>query len=93
MNWAEDQSRHRMAMESRVINSDIVKSWVGLASAFVLTMTAIVFGGILVYLGHDIAGGTMATSGLAGLAGTFIYGTSSQRRERTEKAKILSGRK
>jgi uncharacterized membrane protein len=93
MDWAEDQSRHRMAIEARVIKNDIIKSWVGLVSAFVLTMTAIILGFILIYCGHDWAGSVVSTSGLAGLAGTFIYGTSSQRRERTEKAMIMSGRK
>jgi len=82
-----------MAIETRVVESDILKSWLGIASAFVLTLTAIISGSVLVWHGHDWAGGAIATSGLAGLAGTFIYGTSSQRRERTEKAKIMSGRK
>jgi uncharacterized membrane protein len=93
MDWAEDQSRHRMILESRVIRSDIWKSWAGLIAAFIITMTAIVGGGILIYLGHEVSGATVATSGLVGLSGTFIYGTSSQRRERIDKAKIMSGRK
>jgi uncharacterized membrane protein len=93
MNWAEDQSRHRMTLESRVVHSDILRSWAGLVSAFVITMTTIVFGGGLIYLGHDGAGFGLATTGLVGLAGTFIYGTSAQRRERIDKARIMSGKK
>jgi uncharacterized membrane protein len=93
MNWAEDQSRHRMTLESRVVHSDILRSWAGLVSAFVITMTTLVLGGSLVYLGHDAAGVGLATTGLVGLAGTFIYGTSSQRRERIDKARIMSGKK
>jgi uncharacterized membrane protein len=93
MNWAEDQSRHRMTLESRVVHSDILRSWAGLVSAFVITMTTIIFGGSLVYLGHDAAGVGLATTGIVGLAGTFIYGTSSQRRERIDKARIMSGKK
>lgn len=90
MDWAEDQSRHRMMLETRVIHSDIIKSWAGLASAFIITMTAIIYGGTLIAWGHDTAGATLASVGLAGLAGTFIYGTRSQRQERTEKARITS---
>jgi uncharacterized membrane protein len=93
MDWAEDQSRHRMGLESRVVHSDILRSWVGLIAAFVITMTTIIVGGILIYLNHDWAGTGLATTGLAGLAGTFIYGTTSQRRERIDKAKIMSGKK
>jgi uncharacterized membrane protein len=93
MDWAEDQSRHRMALESKVVGSDIRRSWQGLWCAFTITMTAIILGSALVYVGHDWAGTVIATSGVAGLAGTFIYGTSSQRRERSEKAKLMSGQK
>jgi hypothetical protein len=82
-----------MALERQVIRSDIVRSWAGLISAFIITMTAIVSGGALIYGGHDWAGLGVVTLGLSGLAGTFIYGTSSQRRERADKARMMSGRK
>lgn len=82
-----------MALETRVINSDIRRSWWGLAAGFTVAMTIILMGGSLVYLGHDTAGATIATIGLASLVGTFIYGTASQRSERIEKAKIMTGQK
>jgi hypothetical protein len=37
-------------------------------------------------LGHDWAGGTIATGSLASVVGVFIYGTKSRKQERERKA-------
>jgi len=87
----EDQSRHRMGLEKYVIHSDVYRSWAGLVCGFLIAVFTIVTGGYLVLSGHDGAGGTIATLGLASLVGVFVYGTHSQRAERVEKAKIMSG--
>lgn len=93
LNVAERQSDHRMDIERKVITSDIRRSWAGLAAAFILSLTTVCIGGYLVYLDHDTAGATIATAGLGSVVGTFIYGTKSQREERVEKAKLMSGKK
>ena len=90
---AEDQTRHRMDLESRVIKSDLRRSWAGLACAFLITMTALTIGGGLVYQGHSIAGTMFAGLGLTGLTGSFIYGTRSRRAEREAKQKLVTGKK
>jgi hypothetical protein len=71
-----------MSLESRVIKSDTHRSWWGLAAGFLVSIHAISVGGYLAYQSHDTAGATIATASLAGLVGTFIYGTRSQRQER-----------
>lgn len=88
-----DQAHHRMELEKAYLKSDRRRSWGGLVAGFVIAMTALCGGMTLVYFGHDLAGTTLGTSGLGGLVGTFVYGTRSQRSERLEKAKIMTGRK
>jgi uncharacterized membrane protein len=93
MNLAEDQSRHRMNLEKYVIGSDVRRSWAGLVSALLIAAAVVFVGWDAVRLGHPGSAATIITVGLSSLVGTFIYGTSSVRRERTEKARIMSGRK
>jgi uncharacterized membrane protein len=88
-----DQAHHRMDLEKRSLVSDRRRSWGGLLSALVISLVCIGVGGWLVHEGHDAAGTAIIAIDLVGLAGTFIYGTQSQRRERTEKAKLMSGKK
>lgn len=90
---AEDQSRHRMALESAVVHSDLKRSWAGLFIGAVVALSFLGTGGFLVYTGHDTAGGTIATATVASIVGAFVYGKHSQEKERTEKAKIMAGKK
>jgi hypothetical protein len=43
-------------------------------------------------MNHDVAGASIVGLGLTGLVGTFIYGTQSQRKERIEKTRIMTGK-
>lgn len=90
---AEDQARHRMALEKKVVDSDIWRSWAGLGSGLIVSCMMIWTGYSAIMAGYSIAGGTLATAAVATLAGVFIYGTNSQRKERIEKAKMMSGKK
>ena len=44
----------------------------------------------LILKGHDYAGASIVTVTIVGLAGTFIYGTRSQRKERDKKVELMS---
>lgn len=90
---AEKQAQHRQGLESSTVKSDSKRAYLGVVSAFVLSFTAILGGIIAVCLGHDTAGAAISTTGVALLAGTFIYGTIARRGERVEKAKIMAGEK
>jgi uncharacterized membrane protein len=90
---AEDQARHRMALEKKVVESDIRRSWAGLGAGTLVSGMMITFGYSAIMAGYGVAGGTLATAAVVGLASVFVYGTNSQRKERIEKAKIMSGRK
>jgi uncharacterized membrane protein len=88
---AERQSLHRQTMESAVITSDSRRADLGVVSALVLCFTSIVGGVVAISLGHDAPGSLISTTGVIGLAGTFIYGTISRKNERKEKALIIAG--
>lgn len=92
MQLAEDQTRHRMSLEASVIRSDIYKSWAGLASAFVITMTSLGLGAYLILNGHPVAGSVFGGSSIAGVVTAFIYGTATRKSERVEKQKAVTGK-
>lgn len=93
MNLIEDQARHRMFLEKKVISADVWRSWAGLACGFVIALAFLGAGVHVIGLGHPVSGTTLSTTAIVGLVGTFVYGTQSQRKERVEKAKMMSGRK
>lgn len=84
---AKDQSDHRQVLEKSVINSDIKNSRLGLYFGFIIGMTGIISGTILIAVGHVIAGSVIGGGTLASLAGTFVYGSQGRKREREEKTK------
>ena len=90
---SEKQSEHRMSLEKQVVTSGITRSWIGLVFEFLI---ACIFAGAGVWvasMGHPGAGATIATVSVASLVGVFVTGTLSQRSERIEKAKTMSGKK
>ena len=81
----ENQVSHRSYLERAVIDRDNRRADWGVICAFVICICFLVSGSWLVSTGHDTAGGVIATTGIAGIAGTFIYGTNSRRSERESK--------
>src|ERR1700685_4362438 len=71
---AEQQSRHRQSIETTVVNSNAFVQKLGPLLGFVLGMTAVVGGIILILKGKDGYGLASILTPLAGLAGVFIYG-------------------
>lgn len=82
---AERQTDHRIAIES-----DVRRSQLGLIFGFVLALCCIVGGCTVAALGHDAAGGTIATAAVVALAGVFVYGTSLRKKERQRKAEEVA---
>lgn len=83
---AERQTDHRIHLEQTVINADVSRSKLGIWLGFILSSLAILGGTVLVALGHDWAGTTIATAAVASLAGVFVYGTRARSKERQAKA-------
>jgi hypothetical protein len=57
--------------------------WAG----FLIGLFTVGCGTAAVLCGHDVAGATIATTGVASLVGVFVYGTVTRRQEREKKAK------
>lgn len=71
--------------------SEIWRSYAGIAAGLVVALTCVVGGLIAICAGHDTAGAAVATTTVASLTGIFIYGSISRKHERQEKAKIMTG--
>lgn len=83
---SESQAEHRMEMEKTVIVGDSKRSYIGLFFAFILSVGIVSSGTYIAIFVHPWAGSSVIGTGVAGLAGVFVYGTNSRRRERERKA-------
>lgn len=87
---AENQSRHRIAMEDRVIQSDIRNSKYGQIFGFIIAVLGLVISCVLVLTGYTLSGTIFAGVILLSLVSVFVSGSVSRRNERTEKDKALN---
>ncbi len=85
LKMAEIQSSHRQEIEKMVIAGEMKNSSHGQTWAGVIVITAIICGTFLMFSGKDIIGFTTIFTSIAGIIGTFIYGTRSKRKEREKK--------
>jgi uncharacterized membrane protein len=86
LSMAEQQSRHRQSLETKVIDANIFVQKVGPFLGFVIAMTAVVGGIVLILKGKDGYGLAAIVTALTSLAGVFIYGKSKQKKELDIKA-------
>ena len=80
-----EQRHHRMKLEARSVNHNIIQAYVGQASALGVTIAALTFGYRIVVLGYDVADFFLGFSGIASLVAVFIYGKRQQRRDLRDK--------
>lgn len=90
ISMAEQQAKHRQNIEKTVIDSNAFVQKVGPFLGFVVAMTAVVGGIILILKGKDGYGLAAIIAALASLAGVFIYGKRQQRKDLDEKAHDLA---
>ena len=86
VDMAQKQGEHRMLLEKSVIGGDGKRSTMGMVFAFILSLALIGCGTACILHGHDVAGAAIIGTSMASLIGTFIYGSSSRRKERANKA-------
>jgi len=85
IDMAHSQAMHRQGLEKTVINSDVVNSRLGLIFGFLIGITGIIAGVVVVLAGQVIAGLIVSGGTIASLVGTFVYGSQGRKREREEK--------
>jgi uncharacterized membrane protein len=84
------QEHHRQEMEKMALKSEITRGFLGLWLGFVVVLSAIsAFVWISLAL-HQILASIGIFASIATLAGVFVYGSYSQKRERIEKARVLA---
>jgi uncharacterized membrane protein len=82
----EDQSRHRQGLETTMIGGQLSLARTGQWIAAVLVLVLIGCGTFLAIKDHGTVAGTIFSTTVIGLAGTFIYGQQSQKRNLDKKA-------
>lgn len=71
---ADRQALHRQGLEKQLIAHNIKKSYFGQCSAFIITMTAIILGFVLIMNGKNAEGISSIITSLVGLSTVSIYG-------------------
>lgn len=73
---AEKQSDHRQKMEMELLRSDARDSLLGIIFAFVLSITCLVAGVLIVFLNNNVGaavcGSLLGVSGIASITGVFL---------------------
>jgi len=86
MRMAEEQSQHRMRLETATVTSQNKQGERGQYFAIASVM-ALIFAGVAVcYLGCPVVGGTIFGTTVVGIGGVFIYGKRSMRKSLDKKA-------
>ncbi|MFC1613490.1 DUF2335 domain-containing protein [Patescibacteria group bacterium] len=85
IDMAKEQSGHRQILEKDVINSDIKNSRLGLWFGFIIAITGLILGVVLIYFGNIGSGLFISGGTIVSLVGTFVYGSQGRRKEREEK--------
>ena len=83
----EEQSKHRQILEKGVISRDIKRADTGQVLAFIIAMTGIIGGFLLLLIGKDVAGLSSVIASIAALLTAFFAGSIIRSRERVKKNK------
>lgn len=81
LRMAEEQSAHRIRIESIVITSQQKQSERGQLIACVLVVILILTGGFLTYSGHDTVGGIIFGTTIIGVIANFIFAKNRQTKD------------
>ena len=84
---AESQMKHRQGLESRVISTNAVLSYLGLVSGFILGSGGLAAAVYLIRLGRELGGAAAFIASLATLAGLFVYGRRKQEKQLEDRLK------
>jgi uncharacterized membrane protein len=72
---AEKQTFHRIALEKKLLSSNIWKSFLGLVFGFLISSLGIGGGLYLTFVGFNVIGIVFSTATLVSLVMSFIYGS------------------
>ena len=84
MRMAEKQSDHRIDLERKVVDSNIIKSYVGMGLATIIAVYGLYIAKEISVNGNPWAAAIIAALDLGGLISVAIYNVLSQRKEREQ---------
>jgi uncharacterized membrane protein len=74
----ENENEHRHGLERKIVKTESRDSLLGVVSAFILCIVALIGCIFLISSGHEVYGIILGGFGLTGLATTFIVGRNSE---------------
>jgi uncharacterized membrane protein len=89
----EEQARHRMSLESRVVSGGTGRSWAGLGVAALLSLGGLAVAAFAVHMNQPWVAGTVATAVFGADLWAFLAGTSSTSQERQKRTETLAEKK
>ena len=89
---AESQGKHRMGLESRVIEADIGSARLGTWLGFCLSVLIIGVAGFLIYQGKDTLGLGLIGADVTALIAVFVTGSVIRSNERKQKRAVSQPR-
>ena len=91
ISMAETQATHRQRIESKVIESNIRNSRLGLHYGLITGLASVLGGVVCILFGHEIGGTLLGGTGLSSLVGVFVYGSIQKKKERENRLKLTMG--
>lgn len=92
LRMAEIQSSHRQYLEKKVISGEQLRANAGLFFGFIIGMTVIIGGLLMVYLEKEWQGFVVLIGGVGSLVGTFVYGKRQKKSDLKQKDEELRNR-
>jgi uncharacterized membrane protein len=89
LKMAEEQQAHRHSLERQTLQVTSRNSFAGIICACIIGVSTVVCGSIVAYSGVQWGGYAISGTGLASLAGAFIYGTRARKKEREDKFRAM----
>jgi uncharacterized membrane protein len=86
---AEKQSEHRQHLEHITVEGNVRSEVRGSWQAFLIAFFVLALGGFLIWRGQNVLGTIFVGADIASLAGIFLTGKASQRRQLAESSKAI----
>ena len=87
---AEKQSDHRIDIEKKVVDSNIIKSYMGMSCAAIIAVYGLYIAKEIAVNGNPWAAGIIAALDLGGLIAVAVYNGSLQKKEREHRRESSS---
>lgn len=85
----EEQAHHRFSLETSALHHNNVRSYLGVGVGGLVVIAGFWVAYEFAKMGHPVEGSATSIFDIVGLAGVFVLGTQSQRKERQDRLHAL----